>query len=129
MTIRKFGAVAAVFAAILATGGLAPAQPVQARQQYEGAALVVGQWRVGGQFDQNGGPVNFGVTLSADGTFVDTDDYKGRWLVSGSSFSMYYPDESELGYAGTIKGGAISGRFRGRDNSGVFRMERGGFRS
>lgn len=123
--MRKFATVAAVFSAVLLGGALAPFQYAEARQQYEGAALVAGEWHVGGQMDDAARTtVNFNVTMKADGTFVDADGYPGRWLISGSSFSMYYPDESELGYTGTISGGVIAGRFRGATVSGQFRMQR-----
>ncbi len=92
-------------------------------QNLEGADFIAGSWRVTGTYD-DGGSVNFVITFAADGSFVDSDNFPGRWLISGSHVSVYYPDESWLGYVGAIEGDTITGRFRGSDNSGQFQMSR-----
>lgn len=101
------------------------ASPTAPAAPREGADFISGAWNIGGSYaDGTEGSVNFVATFAADGTFVDRDNYRGRWIISGSSFSMFYPDESELGYTGTIQGREISGLFFGRDTYGRFRMSR-----
>jgi hypothetical protein len=98
-------------------------QADKASPQIEGANFIAGSWRVTGTYD-DGGNVNFVITFAADGSFVDSDNFPGRWLISGSNVSVYYPDESWLGYVGAIEGDTITGGFRGSDNSGQFQMSR-----
>lgn len=91
----------------------------------QGAGYIPGAWHISGQYDQIGQePVGFRATFAPDGTFVDRDGYPGRWIISGATFAMFYPDESQLGYVGTIDGDTISGRFEGLSNSGSFQMQR-----
>jgi hypothetical protein len=91
-------------------------------QSREGAGFISGEWRVTGGYADGASGVDFTVTFSPDGTFVDRDGYRGRWIISGGAFTMYYPDESQLGYIGVIQGGRISGRFDGLDTAGTFQM-------
>lgn len=93
--------------------------------QREGAAFIGGRWNVTGSYDDITDPVDFWVSFSRDGTFVDRDNYPGTWLVAGSSFSMTYTSV-EMGYVGEIENGVISGRFSGGSISGQFRMVRSG---
>jgi len=91
----------------------------------EGSDFISGAWNIAGSYtDGTEGAVNFSATFATDGTFVDRDNYRGRWIISGASFTMFYPDESELGYVGTIQGREISGLFFGRETNGQFRMSR-----
>lgn len=114
-------------ALVLAAAAMLAAGPAAA-QSREGSNFISGVWRVTGGYSTGENVVNFTVTVSPDGTFVDRDNYRGRWVISGSSFTMFYPDESQLGYVGTISGDTISGRFDGRDVAGHFRMSREGSR-
>ena len=101
------------------------ASPTAPASPREGADFISGAWNISGSYtDGSTGSVAFVATFAADGTFVDRDNYRGRWIISGSSFTMFYPDESELGYTGTIQGREINGLFFGRDTNGQFRMTR-----
>jgi hypothetical protein len=95
-------------------------------QSQELAAYIEGPWYVTGSYDdpEKPEPVSFRVYLLSGGTFVDRDNYRGRWLISGEAFTMFYSDESQLAYVGVAEEGEIIGRFRGRDTSGEFRMSR-----
>jgi hypothetical protein len=113
----------------LASFSVSPAAAAETCQKAdvarEGAGFITGAWNIEGSYDEAGRePVGFTVTFASDGTFVDRDNYRGRWLISGSSFTMYYPDESQLGYVGAISGDMIIGRFEGLQNSGAFQMSR-----
>ena len=124
----KFIHIAAVAALTLAFAGppaLTPAWAQSAPAPIPGADQIAGTWQFTGRFDgEETGSVNFSATFAGDGTFVDQDDYPGRWILSGQAFSMFYPDESELGYVGVLRGGEITGRFQGKSASGDFRMTR-----
>lgn len=127
--VRAVTAFAFALALQFATGAAGAAPLADACQtnkaiQVEGADFITGTWHVTGGYDDGGDSVNFDVTFAADGSFVDADNFPGRWMISGSSFTMYYPDETWLGYVGAIQGNAIIGRFQGRDNSGQFEMSR-----
>ncbi len=108
--------------AIVVSLGLAGASSAQTR---EGADFISGRWVFAGQYENGDDSINFWTVFSPDGTCVDRDNYRCRWIISGSSFVMFYPDESELGYVGAISGQTVSGRFSGKDSAGVFRMARG----
>lgn len=129
--LHNFGVVARALAVLAAlvigafAHGPAFAQANSAASQREGAAFISGRWDVSGSYDDISDPVEFWVSFSRDGTFVDRDNYAGTWLVAGSSFSMTYTSV-EMGYVGQIENGAISGRFDGGDISGRFRMVRAG---
>jgi len=116
---------ALLFAAFALSAPLAGAAPqvdpaVAARQ---GVSFVVGMWTISGEYDQQSSQsVGFDVTFYPNGTFIDRDGFTGRWIISGDTFSMYYPDESQLGYVGRISGDVVTGRFEGLDNSGTFQM-------
>lgn len=90
----------------------------------EGAQFIVGRWNFTGAYSDGQNDIGFWADFRPDGTFVDRDNYPGRWVISGSSFSMFYPDESQLGYVGVIENGRVSGRFDGATTSGVFEMSR-----
>ena len=129
--LHNFGVFARALAllAALLLGAVAQssafAQTNGATGQREGAAFIAGRWNVTGSYDDITDPVDFWVSFSRDGTFVDRDNYAGTWLVAGSSFSMTY-STVDMGYVGQIQSGAISGRFGGGTISGQFRMDRGG---
>jgi hypothetical protein len=95
-------------------------------QREDSDSRLEGTWYVTGSYDDlaNPEPVDFRVYLMSDGTFVDSDNYRGRWVVSNASFAMYYADEAELGYVGLVEGRTITGRFRGEHTSGLFQMTR-----
>lgn len=119
--------IAACALALFALGApiSASAQVDPASVARQGAGYIPGTWQISGQYDQIGQePVGFRATFALDGTFTDHDGYTGRWIISGSTLAMYYPDESQLGYVGTINGDTISGRFEGLANSGAFQMQR-----
>lgn len=103
-----------------ATGGAT----AQTQGPREGAEFIAGRWNFVGQYEDSTEGVGFWTAFNADGTCVDRDNYPCRWIISGSSFTMYYPDESELGYVGTISGREINGRFLGKHAAGVFTMTR-----
>jgi len=120
----------AVVAVVLCAPGLALAQkgdsaaaPGQVRNSE--APAHAGRWNITGGYDgEAAGGVNFWIDLNADGTCVDRDEYPCRWIVSGASLSVFYPDESQLGYVGTRQGEAWVGRFEGADVAGQFQMTR-----
>jgi hypothetical protein len=76
-------------------------------QTQELAAYIEGPWYVTGSYDdpEQPEPVDLRVYLLSDGTFVDRDNYRGRWLVSGEGFAMFYADESQLAYVGVAEEG------------------------
>lgn len=129
--LHKLGVAARVLAllAVLLVGAAAYepafAQANSVAGQREGAGFISGRWNVTGAYDDITDPVDFWVSFSHDGTFVDRDNYQGTWLIAGSSFSMTYTSV-EMGYVGQIQNGAISGRFGGGSISGEFRMARSG---
>lgn len=119
-----FAALAVLFVAY-ASAPSAVAQTTQAQAAREGAVYLTGQWRVTGGYDGEAqDAVDFWVNFNADGTFQDRDGYTGRWIVSGANFTMFYPDDSHLGYVGAVQGENISGRFDGLHVAGRFRMRR-----
>lgn len=88
-------------------------------------SFVAGRWNVTGSYDGESTPsVNFWIQFNADGTCVDRDNYRCRWIIWGQAFTLFYPDESELGYVGSLSGNTIAGRFKGRDVAGIFEMRR-----
>lgn len=91
-------------------------------QTREGASFISGEWRITGSYSDGTSGIDFTVRFSSDGTFVDRDNFRGRWLITGSSFAMFYPDDSQLGYTGVISGNRITGRFEGASTAGSFTM-------
>jgi hypothetical protein len=88
-----------------------------------------GVWRVNGVFDDPSKadePVDFWVALLSDGTFVDRDNYRGRWVATDDVLAFSYYDESKLLYVGVVRGDRIDGHFAGVDTSGSFGMSRAG---
>lgn len=127
MKIVHIAVAAALALAFAGQPALSPAiaQNAPRADAIEGADFIAGKWQFSGSFSDQPDGVGFTATFARNGTFVDQDNYPGRWIVSGQTFAMFYPDESELGYVGVIRGDEIVGRFRGRTVSGDFRMRRG----
>lgn len=93
--------------------------------QAQSGSFQAGRWNVTGTYDGESTPsVNFWIQFNADGTCIDRDNYRCRWIVSGQAFTLFYPDESELGYVGTLSGNTVAGRFVGLHTGGTFSMRR-----
>ena len=135
-TARASTALIVVASAILVLPRIAVDAKAQPRDDSGGAESAIedrtefisGSWYFSGGYDdpaRRDEAVDFSAYFLSDGTFVDRDNYRGRWIAAGDSFSMYYLDASQLVYVGTIDGARVAGRFRGRDVSGHFQMTRG----
>jgi hypothetical protein len=104
-------------------------RPCQVEASIADLAGYSGVWQVNGAFDDPAKadePVDFWIVLLSDGTFVDQDNYRGRWVAADNVFAFSYFDESKLLYVGAVREDRIEGNFAGVDTSGIFVMSRAG---